>query len=286
MLFGLYKQLQELCVERVSNGTDCEGGQLVEDVLRYRLIRLVTGDTWDARPEFKLRVLKLIFVFMVRDNERLVEEGRDVPSLKLGRTLSLGRGRSPRDLGPRRVSKWADTLSEVGRMPGNKLLPLVKLLLVENVQIKGLLNEGQKTAVDKAKEAEKKQGEAGPSLLNDLLGIPNESGVEGNSPAAPQSHRSSSCTPSTGEQLDDPFAVLAEGRSESRVIGGMEPNSYYALQREFNGVSIGGATPGKTSNISGLPVRAPSPTSSTSSFQNGSGNIGLSLVSHLLKKHF
>lgn len=273
MLFGLYKELQELCVERISNGTDPEGGQLVEDILRYRLIRLVTGDTWDARPEFKLRVLKLIFVFMVKDNERLVEEGRDVPSLKLGRTLSLGRGRSPRDLGPRRVSKWADTLAEVGRMPGSKLLPLVKLLLVENVQIKGLINEGRKTAADKAKE-EKKQAD-GPSLLNDLLSIPAESGTEDkdNASAAPLSHRSSSCTPSTGEQADDPFAILAEGRSDSRLMGGMEPNTYYALQREFSGVSIGGATPGKAANNSGLPIRAPSPTSSTSSFPNGSGEI-------------
>lgn len=51
----------------------------------------------------------------VRENERLLEEGRDVPSLKLalGRSLSIGR-RGSRDLGPRRHSKWQDALSEVG----------------------------------------------------------------------------------------------------------------------------------------------------------------------------
>lgn len=65
-LFCLYSRLQELCVERTFNGTDPAGAEQVQDVLRYRLTRLLVGDTWDARPALKLRVLQLIFSFMVR----------------------------------------------------------------------------------------------------------------------------------------------------------------------------------------------------------------------------
>lgn len=103
---------------------------MVQDVLRYRLTRLVTGDSWDDYPEMKLRLMKLIFSFMVRENARLQEEAKEVPNLKLGtsRAISLGRARS-RDLGPQRESKWAESFAEMGRVPGQKLVVLLKMML-------------------------------------------------------------------------------------------------------------------------------------------------------------
>ncbi len=127
-------RLQELCEERILTNTDPVGGQQVQDHLRYRLTRLVTGSAWDAHIDLKLRVLQLIFFFMVKDNERLLEEARGVPSLKLGRTLSIGRGRG-RDLGPSKVSKWSEAIDEIGRLPGTKLVPLMKMLLMDNIQM-------------------------------------------------------------------------------------------------------------------------------------------------------
>lgn len=39
---------------------DREAALAVQDALRYRLTRLVTENSWDARPQLKLRVLKLM----------------------------------------------------------------------------------------------------------------------------------------------------------------------------------------------------------------------------------
>ncbi len=36
----------------------------------------MTGDTWDDKPALKLRVLKLMFKLMVRENERIQAAAR------------------------------------------------------------------------------------------------------------------------------------------------------------------------------------------------------------------
>lgn len=213
----------------MASNTDPVGAQQVQDHLRYRLQRLVTSSSWDNRNDLKLRVLKLIFSFMVRENERILEESRDVPSLRLGRSLSIGRTRAGRDLAPRRVSKWSETLNEIGRMPGNRLLPLMKLMLLENMQQSGQQGVGgaghgipltPPTTPGQISSAPPQTGSlevqaaaqaVNASLLNDLLGL-NE-GARGQQPSG--SHRSSSPAPSSVAPGDDPFVSLAEGRSEA-----------------------------------------------------------------------
>lgn len=274
-LFSLYGRLQELCEDRIARNTDPNGGQLVEDVLRYRLTRLVTGETWDSQPALKLRVLQLMFACMVRENERLMEESRDVPSLKLGRGLSLNRGRS-RDIGPRRKSKWAESISEIGRMQGQRLLPLVKLLLLENAELKAC-------ASPSAGETQQQSEGGGPptpglttagpaqggssigestahvpaataaALMDDLLGLTG-SGEQDASEAA--SRRSSSPTPSSAAATEDPFANLAESRrSDTKLPRPPAPatpsDGSSNLMAQFASMSVaaaagpGGAYPGQ-----------------------------------------
>lgn len=282
-LFSLYRRLQELCEERVTRATDIEGGQLVEDVLRYRLIRLVTGDTWDKSPELKLRVLKLIFDFMIRDNERLLEEGRDVPNLILTRSVSIGRGRT--NLGPRRVSKWADAVAEIGRMQSFKMLPLLKLLLLENMQLSAEATTTKGAApgtpsrvpgaVAAPGSSEKQSSAQSPSqALIDLLGV-DDRAAEANVPA--MSRRSSSPAPSSNEPSDDPFASLARESRPDAAFGDSEYSVPRAgIDSQFQNMSIGGpgsmmTTPIKPYNPAAFPIRVPSPASSVSSIMTGSG---------------
>lgn len=257
--------MQELCEERILTNTDPIGGQQVQDHLRYRLTRLVTGSAWDAHIELKLRVLQLIFSFMVKDNERLLEEARGVPSLKLGRTLSIGRGRGSRDLGPAKVSKWSEAIDEIGRLPGSKLVPLMKLLLADNMQMHTgrVLGSGAAagsaggTAAEESFPATPNRDSAavGPhtggtgspevqamnaSLLNDLLGLSiNESQSVGGTNSRKQqdpatgSRRSSSPAPSSVAPSDDPLAAsMGEARSEA---------SYGAVNFGGAGVGAGGS---------------------------------------------
>lgn len=261
-LFNLCRRLQELCEERILTNTDPIGGQQVQDHLRYRLTRLVTGSAWDAHIELKLHVLRLIFSFMVKENERLLEEARGVPSLKLGRTLSIGRGRGSRDLGPAKVSKWSEAIDEIGRLPGSKLVPLMKLLLADNMQMHTgrVLGSGTAAAGGAGAGAEegfpatpnKDSASVGPhtggkgspevqamnaSLLNDLLGLSiNENQSGGGTDSRQQqdpatgSRRSSSPAPSSVAPSDDPFAAsMGEARSEASYGAG-----------NLGGVGVGG----------------------------------------------
>jgi len=242
-LFGLYDRLELLCEERIDQKTDPHGGQMVQDVLRYRLSRLVTSDTWESQPELRLRVLKLMFSFMAREreNDRFMGEGRDPsPSLKLGRGLSLGRTRS-RDIVPSlKSSKWSDAISEVGRMSGMKLLPLMKLLLLENLQLKacqtgnseipgtpaGLNNNNASLVPAQSPSESEGPVSPGPVLVDDLLGLNLEPTAEVDSEVPSQ--RSSSPSRSSVGVGEDPFAGMAETRRHSvpRVQQGYPTTTY------------------------------------------------------------
>ena len=133
-LFRLYRKLAEVCEDRITRGQEVETATAVREILRYRLTRLVTGDLWDATPGLKLRVLKLIFALMVQEKERLVADMGDTPTLRLSRSRSLGRRTKNDGLQAPRTSRWQESVDEVGKMPGNKILPLMKLLLMESMQ--------------------------------------------------------------------------------------------------------------------------------------------------------
>jgi hypothetical protein len=189
---------------------------------------------------------------MVKDNERLLEEARGVPSLKLGRSLSIGRSRGPRDLGPAKVSKWSEAIDEIGRLPGSKLVPLMKMLLMDNMQMHSTLQQGGATGVAGGEEGHPATpnrdsasavGKGSPevqamnaSLLNDLLGLSIGGGGEGGQGVVggggggdsrqqqdrtTGSRRSSSPAPSSVAPSDDPFAAsMGEARSEASYGAG------------------------------------------------------------------
>lgn len=269
-LFALLDRLELLCEDRIARRTD-PGAAQVQDVLRYRLTRLLVGDAWDKQPALKVRVLQLMFRFMVRENERLAEEARDTPSLKLGRSLSIGRGRG-REVGPRRHSKWQDAVGEAGRMQGAKMLPLVKLLLLENMQLGADVAAAAKPAPESATPSTpgqlspaKPASETAPAPplvaggnLDDLLGL-NDAPSEPEQGDDAPSRRSSS--PSASTPGDDPFSQLAEGRAAQE--GGCDPT-----QLRFTAMSIGSGG----GAARGAP-RPASPASSMSSMHTSSSEL-------------
>ena len=206
---------------------------------------------------------------MVRENERILEESRDQPSLRLGRSLSIGRTRAGRDLVPRRVSKWAETLDEIGRMPGNRLLPLMKLLLLEDMQGKQHIGGGGAPGIATPRtpgqiasappqtgspEVQAAAQAMNASLLNDLLGL-----NEGALGQMGTSRRSSSPAPSSVTPSDDPFVNATETRSEG---------SYGGIQQQYSGEGVASQMQRLSLERSGSGsghLRAPSPTVSHSS---------------------
>jgi hypothetical protein len=135
---------------------EAEAAANVRDLLRYRLSRLVTGDLWDATPNLKLKVLKIMFALMLQEKERLmVESAQQGPILRLksggsgglgiatglgggggsgsgsGGKVMLGRSKSANLGHTTKSSKWQESLDEVSKMPGGKMMQLVKLLLME-----------------------------------------------------------------------------------------------------------------------------------------------------------
>jgi hypothetical protein len=262
-LFALYRRLNALCEERAERGTD-PGAAAVQDVLRYRLTRLVTGDAWDSHPSLRLRVLRLIHGLSAAEHERLAEAGRGAPTIKLGRALSLGRARS-RDLGPRRRSKWEDALAEVGRLPGARLMPLVRLMLLEG-------SAAEAAAYAAAGGAAPPKAASGN--LEDLLGMeaPAPGGAEAANPRAPsppspaQSAPAPAPTPAAGA---DPFAALAGAREGAASAGGGASRAAAAMA----GMSLASAPP---SSGGWAPPRAGSPAGSVASHRTCASSVAQS----------
>jgi len=238
---------------------------------------------------------------MVKENERLYEEARGVPSLKLGRTLSIGRGRGSRDLGPAKVSKWSEAIDEIGRLPGSKLVALMKLLLADNMQMHtgrvlgngaagGTTREESFPATpnrDSAAVGPHTRGKGSPevqamnaSLLNDLLGLSiNEGQSVGDTNSRKQqdpatgSRRSSSPAPSSVAPSDDPFsASIGEARSEASygagnlgASGAGGSDERMTMQQRMSIVSPGlgpRSSSGTMSHTSAPPPGIPTPPSS------------------------
>lgn len=137
-LFRLIERIGEICEGHIESNTDPIGGKAVGGLLRYRLLRMIVGDTFDDRSDLKLRFLKLIFNFAVQETR----SGRsiqyyDQTSGSMSRTRSFGlvRTRSGRDTTLESQLTWTAALDEVGKMQGQKMLPLVKSLLLENAKL-------------------------------------------------------------------------------------------------------------------------------------------------------
>jgi hypothetical protein len=256
-LFALYRRLNALCEERAERGTD-PGAAAVQDVLRYRLTRLVTGDAWDSHPSLRLRVLRLIHGFSAAERERLAEAGRGAPTIKLGRALSLGRARS-RDLGPRRRSKWEDALAEVGRLPGSRLMPLMRLMLLEG-------SAAEAAAYAAAGGAAPPKAASGD--LEDLLGMeaPTPGGAEAANPRSPSLPSPAQSAPAPAPPAGayaDPFAALAGAREGAASADGGASRAAAAMA----GMSLASAPP---SSGGWVPPRAGSP----------AGSVAGSVASH------
>ncbi|GAB4823567.1 hypothetical protein N2152v2_010613 [Parachlorella kessleri] len=263
-LFQLLERLELLCEERMQRGIEAEQAAQVQAILRYRLTRLVTGEAWDARPSLKLRTLQLMFGALVREKEaqRRQQEGGGgaweggQPPLRLGRTRSFGRQRSLGGSGAGQAvrPKWQEAVDEVGKMQGAKLLPLMKLLLIENHQLAAGIPTGaaaaaageealphspnkgypQAGAVTKSPSvASPRTPEQVPPLpqhaqqgrmpnLDDLLGLNQlpapEAGAGGRSLQRSSTNTSSSST----APRDDPFAGLAGDRPTGMPAGYFE----------------------------------------------------------------
>lgn len=82
------------------------------------------------------------FRFMVRDNERIEARTRglegevEAPPILIMRQSSFGRRAMAAATAPTH-SKWQEGINELSRMPGGRMLPLLKLALLENLQLSG-----------------------------------------------------------------------------------------------------------------------------------------------------
>lgn len=124
---------------------------------------------------------------------------------------------------------------QVGRMQGAKLLPIVKLLLMENMQLadaagasavsESAPQEGSPATPGKLSPTQQPSESSGapfpagapPANLDDLLGL--NVGFSEPGDEAP-SRRSSS--PAVSTPGDDPFAALAEGRHANSYFPGSQ----------------------------------------------------------------
>ncbi|KAL4436723.1 hypothetical protein ABPG75_003862 [Micractinium tetrahymenae] len=156
-LFALYARLEEVCEEHMAGKAACGGDRetaaIVQEALRYRLTRLVTGDQWEGSPKLKLRVLKLMFSFMARENEKLLAAGPRTfappAAAGAGRGSRLGRSASGRRVAlaaPAPCSRWGEAINEMAKMPGARMLPLLKLCLLENLQLSTAAEEAAEAA--------------------------------------------------------------------------------------------------------------------------------------------
>lgn len=132
-LLALCDELDAMCEARMARGEAAErtAAASLQDLLRYRLVRLVSFDPWDSLPELRLRLVRLMHRLQQRDSVRLLADRRaagGTPVLRLSRHASFGRGRVHV---PSTRSVWQEALEELGRLPGSKLMPLLTLMLEE-----------------------------------------------------------------------------------------------------------------------------------------------------------
>ncbi|KFM26809.1 hypothetical protein F751_0741 [Auxenochlorella protothecoides] len=138
-LFALYTQLERICWDRLRQGQDPQGPSAVLQILRYRLIRLVTGDTWEKQAELRLGVLRLIHGFAEAHAQAVVHGapvGNPTASAQgamkgLARSLSYGSRRSG---GLHGAEFWAEALEEIYKAPGAKLPALLRLVLTHDAR--------------------------------------------------------------------------------------------------------------------------------------------------------
>lgn len=134
-LFKLLHQIGEVCENHINLKTDPFGGNMIGHQLQYRLVRMILGDAWDDQPALKLRTMKLIFDFAKKESKSRTQNGSGTREGYLRRTFSLGRSKNARDGNNEYQSSWTWALSEIGKMSGFKMLPLLVGLLEENAKL-------------------------------------------------------------------------------------------------------------------------------------------------------
>ncbi|KAL6784738.1 hypothetical protein ACKKBF_B03020 [Auxenochlorella protothecoides x Auxenochlorella symbiontica] len=154
-LFALYTQLERICWDRLRQGQDPQGPSAVLQILRYRLIRLVTGDTWEKQAELRLGVLRLIHGF-AEAHAQAVAHGAPVANppasaqgaMKgLARSLSYGSRRSG---GLHGAEFWAEALEEIYKAPGAKLPALLRLVLTHDARTPAVAPDAGAASAERA----------------------------------------------------------------------------------------------------------------------------------------
>ncbi|KAL4435171.1 hypothetical protein ABPG77_001853 [Micractinium sp. CCAP 211/92] len=183
-MFALYARLEDVCEEHMAGGGDRETAALVQEALRYRLMRLVTGNQWEGSPKLKLRVLKLMFSFMARENEKILAAGPRTYAPSQGASPgSLGRSTSGRRAAlaaPAPCSRWGEAINEMAKMPGSRLLPLLKLCLLENLQLSTAAKEAA-AAVAASTGGTTDAAPAGPPVPRPASAVSDAAGGDGTS---------------------------------------------------------------------------------------------------------
>ncbi|KAI3426022.1 hypothetical protein D9Q98_007990 [Chlorella vulgaris] len=260
-LMQLYAALEECCQQRLNaagGSEDREAALQVQDALRYRMTRLVTGDAWDTRPLLKVRVLKLMFGFSARDNMRLLSGSRGLGIEGVERRVGVPRqSRQAGNGGEQRVeqsscseaasrqeshphifgrrgsgaaaaaaaaagplNRWGDAINELGKMPGPRMLPLLKLAMLENLELSQAAGSAA-TAPPPAEPTPPTSAAASEhvSAVPPPAG-PSPAASEGagstNSGGGPVAARVAPAAPSTPAQRPGPSRVVQAGQAEGK----------------------------------------------------------------------
>ncbi|KAL4858157.1 hypothetical protein ACK3TF_001650 [Chlorella vulgaris] len=256
-LMQLYAALEECCQQRLNAGgsEDREAALQVQDALRYRMTRLVTGDAWDTRPLLKVRVLKLMFGFSARDNMRLLSGSRGLGIEGVERRVGVPRqsrqagigGEQRVDFGRRGsgaaaaaaaaagpLNRWGDAINELGKMPGPRMLPLLKLAMLENLELSQAAGSAATapppaeptppTSAAASEHVSAAPPPAGPSpAASEGAGSTNGGG-------GPVAARVAPAAPSTPAQHPGPSRVVQAGQAEGKppvsgAFGSTAPSS-------------------------------------------------------------
>jgi hypothetical protein len=149
----------------------------------------------------------MAFELMIKEDEAIVEESASATPVKLsrpqlGRALSglgaLSRNR-PREIGGRRQPRWREALAEIAKTPGQRLMPMMNLLLMEDFQAQRAKRKAEAPLTPVVPEAPDLLGFMEPSIEAKTPGMPEAPLQAGRS----ASRRSSSCLTAA----DNPFAV-------------------------------------------------------------------------------
>ncbi|KAK9806666.1 hypothetical protein WJX73_005817 [Symbiochloris irregularis] len=229
-LFKLYDAVEVRCQEALRNRTvekeqaAVAAARLLEE-LRLRFSRLAVGDTWEAYPELKVKALKRMQLYAVR--ERQLKQ--------TGSSLGGSTGRSKKSMmrmvsiGPRdgAFTSWQSTIDDLVKAPSPRLFPLLKVLLQETVEgtepteperpsdasITGSEGHARSQSVQdpvlpsRPSEAVAETGHSIAELkLDDLLGLNDPSPT-----AAVAQAQGVSSEPSTATAAADPFAGALQG---------------------------------------------------------------------------